>query len=164
MSRSFAKSNLLAIAVGLAVLGSSLTPAPALPNLNLSNKKMPLPSVPAPKTSAVSLGTIRLPPIAQIDGTQPGKSVGGGIDNICPFNKFKCPPKPPAGPSSTSNPPQAPGSTPPKSGGQTYPSGGAGPVVVLSPPQVVQALPQVVQTPAPVVQFPRPIVTATNAA
>ena len=66
MSRSFAKSNLLAIAVGLAVLGSSLTPAAALPYINLSNK-MPVPSVPAPKTSAASLG--KIPPIAQIDGT-----------------------------------------------------------------------------------------------
>ena len=73
------------------------------------------------------------------------------MDKICPFNKFKCPPKPPVGPSSASNPPQAPGLTPPPSGGQTYPSGSAGPVVV-------------VQTPPPVVQLPRPIVTATNAA
>ncbi len=72
----------------------------------------------------------------------PTPNIGGGVDNICPFNKFKCPPKPPAGPGSAGNPTPGPGP--------------AGPVVVVAPPPVYQA-------PVPVYQAPIPVVTATNA-
>jgi hypothetical protein len=60
---------------------------------------------------------------------------GGGVDNVCPDNKFKCPPKGPAEPGTAGNFPQGPGS---------------GPIVVLAQPPVFQA--------------PRPVVTATSAA
>ena len=39
----------------------------------------------------------------------PIPNIGGGVDNVCPFNKFKCPPKPPAGPGSAGNPTPGPG-------------------------------------------------------
>jgi hypothetical protein len=69
----------------------------------------------------------------------------GGVDNICPFNKFKCPP--PQNGTSTGtgtgtgttaqNPP--PGSNPsmPMPSGPMYPTGGAGQVVVQLPPAPV---------------------------
>jgi hypothetical protein len=72
----------------------------------------------------------------------PIPNIGGGVDNVCPFNKFKCPPKPPAGPGSAGNPTPGPGP--------------AGPVVVVAPTPVYQA-------PVPVYQAPVPVVTATNA-
>jgi hypothetical protein len=87
--------------------------------------------------------------------------IGGGIDNVCPDNKFKCPP-PSAGSGSGGSSPQGSGSTGP--GGQTYPSGGAGPVVIVASPPVYQAPQPVYQAAAPVYQAPRPVVTATNAA
>jgi hypothetical protein len=248
--RSFAKSNLLAIAVGLAALGSTLTPA-AAHSMFLGNFKSVMPYFPAERAPGASMhpggSTIHLPPAetfagvgtrpgklevpmpAQVAGvgTQPGKlevpmpaNAGVGtkpgklevpmpaavagvgtqpgklevpmpavagvsnkpgklevpmpvvpIDNICPLNPFKCPPKAPAGPGTTSNPPTSAGSTPTTPGGTyptptgggaggTYPSptgGGAGPVLIVTPPTVVQS-------PPTVVQLPRPVVTATNVA
>jgi hypothetical protein len=69
----------------------------------------------------------------------------GGVDNVCPFNKLKCPP---SGPGSAGNPPTGPGTAgnPPTGSqgpsfpfpslpdGQGDPSGSTGPVVVVAPP------------------------------
>jgi hypothetical protein len=61
----------------------------------------------------------------------------GGVDNICPFNKFKCPPpQNPPGPTTGGNTPN-PGQNPSMPGGQIYPTGGAGQVVVQLPPAPV---------------------------
>ena len=65
-----------------------------------------------------------------------------GIDNVCPDNPAKCPPKGPTGPGTAGNPdrePSGPWPKPSMPGGQSYPSGGIGPVVVLAPPVAVQA-------------------------
>jgi hypothetical protein len=198
--RSFAKASLLATALGLAALGSTLTPAAArLPSLpaktapgaSLHPGIVHLPTG-APVAPGASLhpGIIHLPTgapvapgaslhpgnahvlpgeVAQIPpgaSTKPGKlkeplplppvAGGNGIDNICPFNPSKCPPKGPAGSGTPSNPPSGSGSTYP-SGGPSYPSGGAGPVAVLAPQPVFQA-------PQPVYQPPSHVVTATSAA
>jgi hypothetical protein len=236
LSRSFAQASLLAMTVGLCALGSTLTPAAALPSLHPGNTRLPSPSahtapgasmhpisakihVPqvaqtAPGASMYPVGAkIHAPQVVQtapgasiypggaktvpgvqtapgasiypggaktVPGVQtapgasiyPGKlktpeptpiNIGGGVDNICPFNKFKCPP-PSAGSGSSGSSPQGSGSTGPMPGGQTYPSGGAGPVVIVAPPPVYQAPQPVYQAAIPVYQAPRPVVTATSAA
>ena len=212
MSRSFVKASLLATTLGLAALGSTLTPAAALTPMHPGNIRLPSAAT-APGASmhpisekihlpqvATAAGASRYPVGAKIhvvSGVQtapgastypsggaktvpgvqnaPGASVypGGsaktvpnvqnvpgisiypgknptpiGVDNICPFNKFKCPPKVPTGPGSAGNPTQGPGTT--------------RPVVVVAPPSVYQAPVPVYQAPVPVYQAPAPIVTATN--
>jgi hypothetical protein len=78
-------------------------------------------------------------PVGQVGGPYGN----GGIDNVCPFNKLKCPPAgQPGTPGSPSNPTPAPqGSGPqfPMPTGQIYPSGGPGPVVVMASPVAVPA-------------------------
>ncbi len=97
----------------------------------------------------------------------PGK-IGGGVDNICPFNKFKCPPQGSAGTGPAGNPPQGSGPTGPKPGGPIYLPGGTGPVVVVAPPAVYEApVPIATATntaTAPVYQAARPNVATTNTA
>jgi hypothetical protein len=79
-------------------------------------------------------------PVGQVGGP-----FGGGIDNICLLNKFKCPPAGQPGPGGTPQPgnptPGQQGSGPsfPMPAGQIYPTGGPGPVVVLAQPVAVQA-------------------------
>ena len=228
MSRSFAQSSLLALTLGVAALGSTLTPAAALPSMHPGSFNTRLPSLPARTSPGTSMhpgsAVIRAPRVAQTvpgisshpgsatvhlpqEPIPPGTSAHPGsstvqlpqmpippgaskhpdsttvhlpqepipqqppqiqpvptqlpnpIDNICPYNKFKCVPKPPTGPGSAGNP----GSSGPMPGGQTYPSGGAGPVVIVAAPPVYQAPQPVYQAPVPVYQAPRPVVTATNA-
>ena len=92
-------------------------------------------------------GTAQLPP-NRIQQTIPSGPTGG-IDNICPYNKFKCPPHNPPG--GGGNPPpstQNPGSNPSMPGG--YPTGGMGPVVISAPPVVVAAPGGVIAATAPV--------------
>jgi hypothetical protein len=171
MSRSLVQASLLATTLGLAALGSTLTPAAALPSLHPGNTRLPAPGAHAPGASMYPVGAkIHAPQVVQ---TAPGASIypgklktpikiGGGVDNVCPFNKFKCPP-PSAGSGSGGSSPQGSGSTGPMPGGQTYPSGSAGPVVIVAPPPVYQAPQPVYQSAAPVYQAPRPVVTATSA-
>jgi hypothetical protein len=198
MSRSFAQASLLAMTLGFAALGSTLTPAAALPSTHPGSLSERLPSLPVQTTQTEpgaslhpSSSTMQLPQIiptaaggsahpgiTTVQPTQtphPGISTvqptetphpgiskiklpeypipGSGptplphpIDDVCPFNKLKCPPENPNGPGTAGNP-QAPG-------GQTYPSGG--PVVIVAPSPVYQA-------PVPVYQDRRPVVTATSA-
>jgi hypothetical protein len=100
-------------------------------------------------------GTAQLPP-NRIQPTGPT----GGIDNICPFNKFRCPPHNPpvAGGGNPQPPTQNPGSNPSMPGGP-YPTGGMGPVVISVPPVVVADPGAVITAPAPVATT-----TATTAA
>jgi hypothetical protein len=174
MSRSFAQTSLLAMTLGLAALGSTLTPAAALTHPGDAKIHLPpgAPTAPGAKAPGASLHPgntkIYLPPAGPKIPTGPagillppgsGKGSTGGIDNICPFNKFKCPPKG----NTAGNPPPGPGSTSPIPGGQTYPSGSTGPVVIVAPPPVYQAPHPVYRATAPVYQGPRTVVTATDA-
>jgi len=183
MSRSFTQVSLLAMTLGLAALGSTLTPAAALTSVHPSSTIQPT-QTPHPGISTVQPTQTPHPGISTVQPTQtphPGISTvqptetphpgiskiklpeypmpGSGptplphpIDDICPFNKLKCPPKDPNGPGTAGNP-QGPGSTPQLPGG--YPSGGGGPVVIVAPSPVYQA-------PVPVYQDRRPVVTTTN--
>jgi len=205
MSRSFAQTSLLAMTLGLAALGSTLTPATALPSKHpgLSMRPAALPAQKAPsasmhpgsaaihvsqvapgasmhpseaikvpqikQTGATAPGastqpgsaTTKVPQITQTGATAPGAGIynpkipapgkiGGGVDNVCPDNKFKCPPKPPAGPGTAGNPPMPVG--------PIYQPGNTGSVVIVASPPVYQAPGTVVAaTNAPAV------VTTTNA-
>jgi hypothetical protein len=201
--------------LGLAALGSTLTPATALPSKHPGSLSMRPASLPAQKAPSASMHpvsatihvskvaqsasmhpaseVIKVPQITQTGATAPGAStqlggaatkvpqitqtgatapgagiynpkipapgkIGGGVDNVCPDNKFKCPPKPPAGPGTAGNPTQGPGSTLPMPGGPIYQPGNTGPVVIVASPPVYQAPGTVVAaTNAPAV------VTTTNA-
>jgi hypothetical protein len=72
-------------------------------------------------------GVVKLPQ-GPVTGPGPGK-LGGGVDNVCPFNPSKCTPKPPGTGTSNNGPnPQVPG-------GQTMPSfpiGGLDPIEMPS--------------------------------
>ncbi len=104
---------------------------------------------PAPGASEKIGGIMQQPPHA-ID--PPAPVLTGGVDNICPFNKFKCPP---------SNQPGTGGGTPPAGpqnpgpGGQGYPSGDTGPVVISVPPVDVQV-------PGTVITGANPVATTTT--
>jgi hypothetical protein len=203
MSRSFAQASILAMTLGIAALGPTLTPAAALTHPGSLSER--LPSLPVQTTQTApgaslhpSSSTIHLPqitPTASGGSAHPGSTTvlptqtphpgistvqptqtphpgiskiklpeypmpGSGptplphpVDDICPFNKLKCPPKDPNGPGTAGNPQGL--------GGQTYPSGG--PVVIVAPSPVFQAPVPVYQAPVPVYQDHRPVVTATNA-
>jgi hypothetical protein len=106
------------------------------------------------------------------------KPNGGGVDNICPFNKFKCPPAPggtgggntPAGPT-TGNTTTGPmtGANPPMPGGVPMgPVGGGGHISLQLPPVAIdppyQTQPVAVAPQPVVVQAPTNVVSTTTAA
>jgi hypothetical protein len=114
--------------------------------LKPGNLKEPLPGSQAGGT--LKPGNLKEPlPSGQIGpvGQVGGPYGNGGIDNVCPLNKFKCPPAGQPGPVGSSQPgnptpgPQGSGPSFPMPTGQIYPSGGPGPVVVLAQPVAVQA-------------------------
>ncbi len=106
----------------------------------------------------------------------PGQKQNGGIDNVCPFNKFKCPPAPggtgggntPAGPT-TGNTPAGPttGANPPMPGsGPMWPVGGGGQISLQLPPVTIappyQTQPVAVAPQPVVVQAPTNVVRTTT--
>jgi hypothetical protein len=128
-STSFAvrKPALLAIALGFTVLGA--LPAAAIPSAHVINALIPHSGV----TSSHPISVSHLPTsvINQLTpANHPVKiSIGQlGAKNICALIPSKCAPGGGTGPTPTP--------TPMPSGGQ-YPSGGAGGVVLVTPPVVI---------------------------
>jgi len=154
--------------------GSTTVQLPQLPtppgtSAHPGSTTVHLPEMPIPPGASAHPGSTT-PHLPQLSGplplpnqNKPDPMPHGPIDNICPFNPSKCPPKAPDGPGPVGNQPQGPGSTPSMPGGQTYPTGNAGPVVIVGPAPVYEAPTPVYQAPTPVYQATRPVVTATNA-
>lgn len=115
-------TGLLAIALGVATIASAASPAAALPNKNIPAQFHPGPVMqPVNSPIKVKLPVVQLqpkkPPIVQspqppIKVLPPVVQLPHPIDNICPLNKFKCPPGPIPSPGK--------------------PSGG--PIVIVTPP------------------------------
>ena len=116
----YCKTGFLAIALGVATVASAAVPASALPNKNIPAQFHPV-MQPVNRRSRRSCRRwcncnrrsrrsfscrrrrCKLPPVVQLPHP---------IDNICPLNKFKCPP----GPIPSPKPP------------------GGGPIVIVTPP------------------------------
>jgi hypothetical protein len=162
------KSTLLALALGVAAIAPMLTPAAAVPSMHLSNLSAMMPAAKTPIIgSKLSGSKIAKLPSAKGTGTAPGagNKIGGnqiakllpqklpqgtapsgGIDNICPFNKFKC----------------LPGGQKPAGGGVAGGPGGmgGGPVVIVDPAVPIE-VPVVIGTtvvPGPAVAQTAPVI------
>lgn len=114
------RTSILAVALGVATISSAASPAAAMPNKNLPAQFHPGPVMPVNQPIKTKLPIVQLQPtkpllpkIPVVQLPPPPVKTKMPIDNICPLNKFKCPPGPIPSPGK--------------------PSGG-GPIVIVTPP------------------------------
>jgi len=116
----FRTSGFLAVALGVATIASATVPAAAYPNKNGPVQFHPGPVMqPVSSPVKVKLPVVQLQPtkpvLPKIPVVQlpPPIKVKMPIDNICPLNKFKCPPGPIPSPGKPGKPPVVVIVTPP---------------------------------------------------
>jgi len=114
-------TGFLAVALGAAAIASAASPAAALPNKNIPAQFHPV-MQPVNSPIKAQLPVVQLqpkkPPIVQlpqppIKVLPPVVQLPHPIDNICPLNKFKCPPGPIPSPGKPGKPPVVVIVTPP---------------------------------------------------
>lgn len=116
-------TGLLATALGVAAIAFVASPAAALPNKNLPAQFHPSPVMPVNQPIKTKLPIVQLQPtkpllpkIPVVQLPPPPVKIKMPIDDICPLNKFKCPPGPIPSPGNPGKPP------------------GGGTVVIVTPP------------------------------